>query len=102
MRQLRRKKKVGLVIVFTLFFSPFVLQPTPGLAQEVTDRSGAGTEFMECRADAHYDMAMCYYETRESRWAYMGCNIAWELDLLGCDAMLLEKLCPFNWCEKKT
>jgi hypothetical protein len=81
----------------------FTLAPLPGSPQSEPDGDdGPGTEWRECRADAHYDMAMCYHERKEIRFGYMICNLAWELDLLGCDAVLLEGICPFNWCEKET
>lgn len=90
----------GVMMFLTLFLLPCLLLPQSGWAQE--DEEGPGTEWRECRADAHYDMALCYYENEEERFGYMICNVAWELDLLGCDAILLEAICPFNWCEKKT
>lgn len=95
MRKLIRSRQLGLMAAMTFFLSPLVISPQLGGASE-----GPGTEFRECRADAHYDMAMCYHEERDNRFGYMWCNIAWELDLLGCDAVLLEAICPFDWCEK--
>jgi hypothetical protein len=80
----------------------FTVGPRPLSPQEEREDDGPGTEWRECRADAHYDMALCYEEQQEVRFGYMICNLAWELDLLGCDAVLLEAICPFNWCEKET
>ena len=75
--------------------SPFLLSPQLGGASE-----GPGTEWRSCRADAHGDMANCYHEESDSRFGYMMCNVAWELDLLGCDLDLIEAYCRFDWCEK--
>lgn len=95
MRKLFPSRLIGLAAALALLLVPLTLNPQLGGASE-----GPGTEFRKCRADAHYDMAMCYHHERDNRFGYMWCNIAWELDLLGCDAELLEEICPFDWCDK--
>lgn len=98
MRSLLQLKHLALAV-----FLAFTVSPIPVSTQEEPGGDdGPGTEWRECRSDAGYDMAMCYHEREEIRFGYMLCNIAWELDLLGCDAELLEAICPFNWCDKES
>ena len=98
MTTLRQLRHLALLAVLTFAMSPGPLSPQSNPDGD----DGPGTTWRECRDDAHYDMAMCYHEREEIRFGYMLCNLAWELDLLGCDAVLLEAICPFNWCEKET
>ena len=95
MRKLFPSRQVGLMATLALLLAPPLLSPQLGGASE-----GVGTEWRHCRADAHHDMALCYHEESESRFGYMMCNVAWELDLLGCDLDLVEAICRFDWCEK--
>ena len=95
MRNPLRRRFLGLMAALAFLLSPFLLS-----AQEGGDDDGPGTEWRQCRTDAHYDIANCYHEESENRFGYMMCNLAWELDLLGCDLDLIEYLCRFDWCEK--
>lgn len=96
MRNLVWMKSIVLAALMVFAIGPTHLSP-----QDTPDGDdGPGTTWRECRADAHYDMAMCYHEQEDTSFGYMICNLAWELDLLGCDAVLLEAICPFDWCDK--
>ncbi|HEX8395571.1 MAG TPA: hypothetical protein VF665_24680 [Longimicrobium sp.] len=64
-----------------------------GLAIHVAAQ-GAGTKFMACRSTAWSDYSSC--SAANSGWGQVGCEVAIELDLLGCDAELVRDLNPLG------
>ena len=54
---------------------------------------GAGTTYMACRDDAFIEMGICYLNA-SGYLSKVRCNIAFELDLWGCNADLVDALSP--------
>ena len=55
------------------------------------EESGPGTEFRECRNQAWADYNECLVEST-SRWGRAMCDVAWDLDNIGCDVELMKDL----------
>lgn len=72
-----------------LAFAALAVLATPLLV----DAQGAGTAWMKCRDQAWIDMGVCYYNAT-SWMSQMKCNIAFDLDLWGCNAELIHALSP--------
>jgi hypothetical protein len=87
---------VASVFVIALFAAAVAPQPAradyfdyydePGLAD-----SGPGTRFLECRAESWANYNKCLMNaTKESEMK--ACDLAWDLDNIGCDIELAASL----------
>lgn len=83
--QARLIRRVLLALSLALVFT------TPLLTH--AQESGAGTTYMECRDDAFIEMGICYLNATRYL-SKVRCNIAFELDLWGCNSDLVEALNP--------
>ena len=59
----------------------------------VRAEDGAGTKFFKCRDAARTEANSCWSQA-DGNWDKFECRMAFELDLLGCDADLVKSINP--------